>query len=152
MKKIYIKLLIIILILSSILFSYSYFQLSGSEIDGISDISSATLITISKNDISNDNGQKYILDSEQVELLKSLILKSDFTRTLSSTFPLNDQDTYVIEINFNNTADFLRIFCFGNERISIPSQFSGKHLKINNKNWESTLKEIIKLNTEKINN
>ena len=145
MRNIYIRLIIIMIIILFVLLIYFYFKVSGNDIDGISYISSETLITIAKNDIFDDSGEKYILNSGQVESLKSLILKSDFTRTLSSEFRLNDQDTYVIEISFNNTGDFLRIFCFGNECISIPSQFGGKHLKINNSNWENTLKEIIKL-------
>lgn len=76
-------------------------------------------------------------------MLKSLVLESSFTRVLSSTVLFQDQDKYLILVDFNNHQDFLTIDIIGNEFISIPDQFDGKHLKVNNQNWKKSIEEII---------
>ena len=49
---------------------------------------------------------------------------------------------YLITINFNDTKEPLIIDCSDNKSMSIPNQFKYS-IKINNKNWEATLNEII---------
>lgn len=144
MKKIHKRILGIAVILL-VLFTYSYFHVTGNEINGASNISSVCSITITKSYHLVESEQKYVLDANQIELLKTLILESNFTRDLSTWVQFFDKDKYLIKIDFNNSQDFLIIHCIGNEYISISNQFNGKHLKINNPNWKSTLEEIIAL-------
>lgn len=89
MRKIY-KMIIIIIVLLSILFVYSYFHIKGNEIYGVSNISPESSVIITKSYIyiedeeEDENRHKYVLNAKQIESLKSLILKSKFTRTLYS--------------------------------------------------------------------
>lgn len=145
MKKPYKMIVTTVIVILSILFIYSYFNLEGNEIDGVSNIAPTSSVTITKSYNLVEGEQNYVLDAKQIELLKSLIMESDFTRNLASSVRYYDKDMYVIKIDFNNSQDFLNIYCIGNEYISITNQFNGKHLKINNPNWKATLEEIISL-------
>lgn len=145
MKKSYKIVIIIVFILLSIYFMYSYFNVKGNEIVGVSDISLTSSVIITKSYHLVQDEQRYVLNEKQIELLKSLILNSDFTRVLSSSVRFSDKDMYVVEVDFNNSQDFLNILCIGNEYISISHQFNGKHLKIKNPNWKSKIESIISL-------
>jgi hypothetical protein len=90
-----------------------------------------------------DNRVEYVLKESQIKQLKNLLLESSFTRVLSSYVVFKDKDMYEIQIDFNNSQDFLDIRCIGNEYISVMNQFNGKHLKINNPRWKLILEEII---------
>ena len=57
----------------------------------------------------------------------------------------DDKDQYAILIVDHEQEIYLSIHSTGGEYISIPDQFNGKHLKINNAQWKSTLEEIIAL-------
>ncbi len=142
--KIIISMVAIFLIVSCI---YSYFHVTGSEIDGVSDISSICSVTITKRYHLDEDKQEYILNAEQIEMLKTLLLNSSFTRDLSSVVHFDDKDMYIIQIDYNNQQDFLTIDCIGNEYISVTNQFSGKHLKINNSDWKDSLENIIALSS-----
>jgi hypothetical protein len=135
MKKPYKMIVTTVIVILSILFIYSYFNLEGNEIDGVSNIAPTSSVTITKSYNLVEGEQNYVLDAKQIELLKSLIMESDFTRNLASSVRYYDKDMYVIKIDFNNSQDFLNIYCIGNEYISITNQFNGKHLKINNPNY-----------------
>lgn len=134
-----------VIVILSILFTYSCFNVKGNEIYGVSNIVPTSSVTITKSYHLVEGEQNYVLDAKQIELLKSLIMESDFTRNLASSVRYYDKDMYVIKIDFNNSQDFLNIHSIGNEYISITNQFNGKHLKINNPNWKATLEEIIYL-------
>ena len=124
---------------------YSYFNVSGDEITGVPNITTSSNIVIEKSYQGDTKEQEYVLDANQIKMLKILILQTDFTRNLSTTVRFNDKDMYSIVINDNEAGVWLTIHCIGNEWISIANQFNGKHLKINNPNWKSTLEEILVL-------
>lgn len=145
MKKLNKRVISIAVISVIILFIYSYFDVKGKEIEGALNISSDCSVRIVKYYHLTDDKKEYILKGQQVDLLKNLILVSDFTKKLSSTVQFKDMDRYEIKIDFNNAQDFLMIDCIGNEYISVTNQFNGKHLKINNSGWKATLEQIISL-------
>ena len=145
MKRPYKLVIATVVVILSILFTYSYFNVKGNEIYGVSDIEPTSSVTVTKSYHLVEGEQDYVLDEKQIGLLKSLILESDFTRNLATSVRFYDKDMYIIKIDFNNSKDFLYIYCIGNEYISIGDQFNGKHLKINNPNWKATLEEIISL-------
>ncbi len=124
---------------------YSYFNVSGDEIAGVANITTSSNIVIEKSYQGDTKEQEYVLNANQIKMLKILILQTDFTRNLSTTVRFNDKDMYSIVINDNEAGVWLTIHCIGNEWISIANQFNGKHLKINNPNWKSTLEEILVL-------
>ena len=124
---------------------YSYFNVSGDEIAGVANITTSSNIVIEKSYQGDTKEQEYVLNANQIKMLKTLILQTDFTRNLSTAIRFNDKDMYSIVINDNEAGVWLTIHCMGNEWISIANQFNGKHLKVNNPNWKSTLEEILVL-------
>lgn len=124
---------------------YSYFNVSGDKIAGVSNITTSSNIVIKKSYKGDAKEQEYILNANQIEILKTLILQTDFIKNLSTTVSFNDKDMYSIVINDNEAGVWLTIHCIGNEWISIANQFNGKHLKVNNPHWKSTLEEILAL-------
>lgn len=124
---------------------YRYFNISGNKIIGISDLTTSSNVVIRKSYLEITNKQEYVLDDNQIEMLKSLVLQSNFTKSLSNTIRFNDKNMYEIIINDNEADISLIIHSIGNEWISIANQYKGKHLKINNPEWKSTLEEIITL-------
>lgn len=147
MNKAYKVTIGIIIGLVIMLYLYSYFHITGKEFDGASNISSDCLVTINKS-YQNENQKEYTLNAEQTQMLKTLILDSTFTRDLSSWVRYYDKDMYLIRIDFNNQQDFLIIDCIGNEYVTVTNQFGGKHLKINNLDWKSSLEKIISISND----
>ncbi len=145
MKKSFKVIVGIVIVILFCLITYAYFNVSGDEIAGVSNITTSSNVVIKKSYQGTTIEQEYVLSANQIERLKALILQSDFTRDLSSTVRFNDKDMYEIIINDNDAGVWLNIDCIGNEWISIANQFNGKHLKINNPNWKNTLEEIIVL-------
>lgn len=146
MMKKSLKLIIgTVIVIVFCLIIYSYFNVSGDEIAGVSNITTSSNIVIKKNYQGDTKEQEYVLNANQIKMLKTLILQTDFTRNLSTAVRFNDKDMYSIVINDNEAGVWLTIHCIGNEWISIANQFNGKHLKINNPNWKSTLEEILVL-------
>jgi len=145
MKKSFKLTISILIAIIFCLIIYSYFNVSGDEIAGMSSITTSSNIVIQKGYNGDPNQQKYVLNANQIEMLKTLIMQSNFRRSLSSTVKFNDKDLYTIIINDNEAGVWLNIHCIGDEWISIADQFNGKHLKINNPNWKNVLEEIITL-------
>jgi hypothetical protein len=146
MMKKSLKLIIgTVIVIVFCLIIYSYFNVSGDEIAGVANITTSSNIVIEKSYQGDTKEQEYVLNANQIKMLKILILQTDFTRNLSTTVRFNDKDMYSIVINDNEAGVWLTIHCIGNEWISIANQFNGKHLKINNPNWKSTLEEILVL-------
>lgn len=146
MMKKSLKLIIgTVIVIVFCLIIYSYFNVSGDEIAGVSNITTSSNIVIKKNYQGDTKEQEYVLNANQIKMLKTLILQTNFTRNLSIAVRFNDKDMYSIVINDNEAGVWLTIHCIGNEWISIANQFNGKHLKINNPNWKSTLEEILVL-------
>lgn len=146
MMKKSLKLIIgTVIVIVFCLIIYSYFNVSGDEIAGVSNITTSSNIVIKKSYQGDTKEQEYVLNANQIKMLKTLILQTDFTRNLSTAVRFNDKGMYSIVINDNEAGVWLTIHCIGNEWISIANQFNGKHLKINNPNWKSTLEEILVL-------
>lgn len=145
MKKLLKLIVAIVIIISLVSIIYSYFNVTGAEIAGVSDITASSNIIIRKSYLETTAYEEYELSTNQIEMLKSLILESSFTRNLSNKVRFYDKDLYTISINDSEAGIWFNIHCIGNEWISIANQFSGKHLKIKNPNWKSTLEEIIEL-------
>lgn len=120
---------------------FSWLNVRGNEIEGVSDISSECLVTIT---FENEAGQEYQLHAEQIDRLKELLLTSTFTRTFSPfvIYPVGTE-RYTIRIDWKDYQHVLIIHCIGNEYISIADQFGGRHLKVKNPEWEPTIKKII---------
>ena len=126
------------------LLAASYFHVPGSEIAGVSEISDSCTVTVAKYQVLEyEDRVEYTLNAEQIQQLKKLILESDFTRVLASTVYSEERDMYDIRIDFNDGQRFLAIHCFANEYITVTDQFDGKHLKINNPDWEVELESIL---------
>jgi hypothetical protein len=146
MMKKSLKLIIgTVIVIVFCLIIYSYFNVSGDEIAGVANITTSSNIVIEKSYQGDTKEQEYVLNANQIKMLKTLILQTDFTRNLSTAIRFNDKDMYSIVINDNEAGVWLTIHCIGNEWISIANQFNGKHLKVNNPNWKSTLEEILVL-------
>ncbi|GAA0725188.1 hypothetical protein GCM10008905_20100 [Clostridium malenominatum] len=145
MKKLFKLIVGTIIVILFCLIIHSYFNVSGDEITGVSNITTSSNVVIRKSYQGDTKEQEYVLNANQIEMLKTLIIQSDFTRNLSTMVRFNDKDRYIIIINDNDAGVWLNIHCIGNKWISIANQFNGKHLKINNPNWKNTLEEIIVL-------
>ncbi len=145
MKKLFKLITGAVIVIVLCLIIYSYFNVSGDEITGVSNITTSSNIVIKKSYQGGTKDQEYVLNANQIEMLKTLILQTDFTINLSTTVRFNDKDMYSIVINDNEAGVWLTIHCVGNEWISIANQFNGKHLKINNPHWKSILEEILVL-------
>ena len=144
MKTKFIKPLCIIILLIAIVSVYSWFHVRGSEIECAEEISDSCTVTIrAYQHMEYENRTEYILDSAQIQELKTLILESSFTKVLSSMVIFEDQDHYDILIDFNNGQDFISISNIGSEYITVSNQFDGRHLKINNPEWKDTLNGIL---------
>ncbi len=145
MKKLFKLITGAVIVIVLCLIIYSYFNVSGDEITDVSNITTSSNIVIKKSYQGGTKDQEYVLNANQIEMLKTLILQTDFTINLSTTVRFNDKDMYSIVINDNEAGVWLTIHCVGNEWISIANQFNGKHLKINNPHWKSILEEILVL-------
>lgn len=132
MKKLFKLITGAVIVIVLCLIIYSYFNVSGDEITDVSNITTSSNIVIKKSYQGGTKDQEYVLNANQIEMLKTLILQTDFTINLSTTVRFNDKDMYSIVINDNEAGVWLTIHCVGNEWISIANQFNGKHLKINN--------------------
>lgn len=148
MKKMYKVFISVILLLFIGLLGYSYFNVSGGEIDGVNEIASTSLVTVTKRRMLGNELNEYVLNEEQMEKMKNLIIETNFRRVLSSQVFFNDSDCYEIIAKDSNQGLWLVINSLGGEYISVSHQFKGKHLKIKNINWKETIEEIIALSID----
>jgi len=127
---------------------YLYISISGSEIQGISDISSNCDVTITKTDFFYNNQEAHVLTPAQTEALLELIRDSSFYNKFSSGTELTSSDInhYLILVSDSNTQEtILDIVSIGNEYIRIQGQFQNNLLKIRNANWVAELENIINM-------
>jgi hypothetical protein len=59
------------------------------------------------------------------------------------TVTVDSSEYYVITADFGSSREPLVITSLGSEYIQVKDQFSGKHLKILNYNWQDQLNEIL---------
>jgi len=153
MKK-KVKMILLIVIITTIgLITYSYFHIEGAEFKEVLQISETSEVIIKKyklGDLGATDEQKVTLNSTQKEMLKSLFSESDFKRLLSSWVSYNDKDCYDIIITDNKQRIYIAISSIGGEYISSSSKFNGKHLRILNSQWKNKLDEIISLSNSMV--
>lgn len=127
---------------------FSYFHVDGKEIAGVTTIDKTCEAGIIRHDLLNDAApQEYVLEAPQIEQLKQLLLESSFTRRLR--FMDNSSHakvSYSIYIFFNERQDVLLLDCLGGDFMLVSCSFDGKDpydLKINNKDWQAALENIL---------
>lgn len=64
MRKIYKMLIGSIILLIISLMGYSYFSVSGAEIDGVNDITSKSSVTITKSTFTRNESEEHVLNSK----------------------------------------------------------------------------------------
>ena len=147
MKKIR-RLILFLIVIICIISLYSFFYVSGSDIKNIKKLSEKCVVTVI---ISNDNvdkEQEYILNAEQKEELKQLLLNTKYTRRMSNTIiGVLPENSYTVLADWNDNGK-TRLYAkiLGGEYI----QFSRKKgisnfMKINENEFEMQLKEIIEI-------
>lgn len=126
------------------IFVYSYFHVSGSEIDGVADIGPGCTVTVEKSiAVYSTKLGCYTLTPEGTDALRELLLDSSFTRELSNIVQFSDHDQYDLRIEFPDGRDPLIVEVLGGEYLSIVNRFDGKHLKINTADFKEGLEEIL---------
>ncbi len=144
MRKAYKFIIVIIILLTIGLLWYSYSNVYGSQIDGVVKISTSSTVTVTKRNIAGDISGEYVLNGQQIEKLKELIIKTNFRKAPSSV-RYYDKEHYEIVAKDSDQDLWLSMHSLGGEYISLANQFSGKHLKIKNPDWKKTIEEILYL-------
>ena len=147
MKKFKYLILLLILIIC-IISIYSFFNVSGSEIKNVKKLSEKCVVTVIVSNDNIDKKQEYVLNVEQKEELKQLLLDTNYTRRMYNTIiGVLPDNTYTILADWNdNEKTNLYAKILGGEYI----QFSKKtgisnFMKINGNEFEMKLKEIIEI-------
>lgn len=144
------KIILTILVIAIVGFiAYSYFYVDGTELKEVSRISHTTKVVIKRSTLrENEEELEVVLNSNQKEMLKSLLKESRFRRMISSGVIYDSEENwkyYNIIINDHEQGVYLSIHSTDGAYISIPDKFNGKHLKILNPQWKNKLEEIITL-------
>jgi hypothetical protein len=122
---------------------YSYINVSGTQIVGASEISTAA-VTVEKTDTADPaNNQTWTLDDGQKANLQKMVLASGFKRTGKTELKNVSGQQYIIKADFGTSAAPLIITSFGSEYALVADQFGGKYLSILNYNWQKQLESII---------
>ncbi|GEM_PF-3191316 len=122
---------------------YSYIHVSGTQIAGASEISTAA-VTVEKVDAADSSkNQTWTLDSEQKTNLQKLVMATGFKRTGKTELKDLGGQQYVIKVDFGTAKEPLVITSYGSEYASVANQFSGKFLTILNYNWQDQLESIL---------
>ena len=144
MKKVSQTLLYLLPIALLVLFVYSYFHVSGSEIDGVADIGPGCTVMVEKSlAVYSTKLGSYTLTPEGMDALRELLLGSSFTRELSNVVRVDDYDQYDFRIEFPDGRDPLIATVLGGKFLSAVNRFDGKHLKINTADFKERLEEIL---------
>lgn len=126
------------------IFVYSYFHVSGSEIDGVADIGPDCTVTVEKSlAVYSTKLGSYTLTPEGMDALRELLLDSSFTRELSNVVRVDDYDQYDLRIEFPDGRDPLIATVLEGKFLSAVNRFDGKHLKINTPDFKERLEEIL---------
>ncbi len=139
------KLLLVIIILSVIVLTYSFFHIDGREIKFVDKLLEAKTVTVIVMNEKNDEKVEYDMNREQIDNLKKLIEENSYTRRISSTIigVLPDK-RYTIFANWDdNGQKHLHISLLGGEYIQILGEFGSHYHKIKNSNFEKELISII---------
>jgi hypothetical protein len=137
------KLIVALIVTAAILGWYSWSHVTGGEIQGAADIATAEKVTVEKKDSANSaNDQTYTLTDAQKEKLCKLVSQGTY-KLAGVTVTVDSSEYYVITADFGSSREPLVITSLGSEYIQVKDQFSGKHLKILNYNWQDQLNEIL---------
>ena len=151
MNKKYIPYATVFLLLLSLVSVYSYFRVDGHEIDSISAISEEYTATVTKTHgtLAREKTE-YVLSSEQVLLLKELILDGSYTRRLSFDYSYTGlRDTYQITLECTAASgkqvDFISIHCVENLYLQIRCPYGEKDFSLKNRDasWYTALEAIL---------
>lgn len=141
-------LMLLLIVIICIISIYSFFDVSGTEIKNIKKLSEKCVVTVIVSNDNIDKEQEYILNAEQKEDLKQLLLNTKYTRRMGNTIiGVLPENTYTILADWNdNGKTNLYAKILGGKYI----QFSKKtgvsnFMKINENEFEIQLKEIIKI-------
>ncbi len=138
--------LLLLLILATVaLAAYDYFYVAGREIPGVLKINESTEIRLGKDAPDGTGAREVLLGEEGKARLKALLLDTAFRRVLANLVYFERQDQYTIRIQDQEQALYLNIHVIGNDYISIPDRYGGKHLKIHNPRWQEELEAILSL-------
>jgi len=135
----------IIIILTVIVFLYSFFHIDGHEIKFVDKLLEAKSVTVIVMNEENNDKVEYDLTPKQIKHLKKLIEENSYTRRISSTIigVLPDK-RYTIFANWNdNGQKHLHISLLGGEYIQILGEFGSHYHKIKNSDFEKELISII---------
>ena len=126
---------------------YSYFHVSGSEIQGVRDITEGCTVSVAHCPwMEWDNGTEYVLDGSQIQGLRELLMDSSFTRNPAAFVTGQFSEEYRIMVEFDDSRHPLIIYCIDDKYVTVlndSDQFGGKHLNINNPNWKKALDELL---------
>lgn len=141
--RILCSILAVALLVALGLSAYAYFKVDGKEIAGVTEISdSCTVTLITYQHMEYENRKEYVLNSQEIHILKNLLLNSTFTLSLEKARYPKDSDRYDLRIDFNDGQNYIVIHATGNEHITVIDtidQFNGNFLLVNNPQWEDTL-------------
>lgn len=138
------KLIFPIILILCIVIACLYIHVSGSEIEHVSDINEYCSVTLSRyENLKWEHRTEVVLDADEAETLKNILLNSSFTRTFGSYVRFYDEDMFDIIIDFGDGQRHITMTVLGNEYIVISDQFGGHHLKIRNDDFKKSLNELI---------
>ncbi len=138
--RIMCSILAAVLLAALALSAYAYFRVDGKEIAGVTEISDTCTVTlITYQHMEYEDRKEYILNSQEIQILKYSFLNSTFTRSLEKVRYPKDSDRYEIRIDFNDGQNFLSVYGIGNESITVTNQFDGNFLLVNTPQWEDAL-------------
>ena len=144
MKRLGRTLLYLLPIILLACFVYSYFHVSGAEIDGVADIGPDCTVTAEQSlAVWGTILGQYTLTPEGADALRELLLNSSFTRVLSNMITFQDHRQYELRVSFPDGRDPLIICVLGGEFLSVVNQFDGKHLKINDPDFPERLEKLL---------
>lgn len=146
MKEMKKKLILRVIFFAIGITFFSWYQVKGKEFDKVFEISPDCQVTVTVGELFEPQTE-YVLDAEQIDMLRTLILKSTFTRTTPGVeyYPMGTLN-YDIVILWNDGNGYLNFGTTGNYWI-VTKQFD--RLKIRNPQFENTLQEIIALSKVK---
>ena len=141
-------LLPIIIILVIVLFSYSFFHNGGDKIKFTDKLSEAKTVTVMVVNEENSEQVQYVLNREQIELLKKLIEENSYIRRMSSTIVGElPKKRYTIFASWDDDSQkHLQISLLGGEYIQILGEYESCYHKIKNPDFEKTLISVLDYN------
>ena len=123
---------------------WSWFHVSGSEIDLVKDIHTGCTVTVASYEhMKWEERVIYTLEAEQILRLRDLLLSTTFVRDPAKIKYGFDEDQYDIRIDFNNGQDFLGFSCAGDDHLTVSGGDVDGFLNIHNKEWRESLLAIL---------